>query len=72
MLLVGDRLVSLMSVSVVGFGLLFFYAFSSSGEGADVLDGGEMVICHFEVDEPSGGEVGESHPGQFHPPGGLV
>ena len=52
MLLVWDRWVSLMSVSVVGFGLLFFYAFSSSGEGADVLAGEEMVLCHFEVDEP--------------------
>ena len=41
-----------MSVSVVGFGLLLFYAFSSSGDRADVLDGEEMVICHFEVDEP--------------------
>ena len=52
MLLVWDRLVSLMGVSVVGLGLLFFYAFSSSGDRADVLDGEEMVICHFEVDEP--------------------
>lgn len=52
MLLVWDRWVSLMSVSVVGFGLLFFYAFSSSGEGAAVLAGEEMVLCHFEVDEP--------------------
>lgn len=52
MLLVSDRWVSLISVSVVGFGLLFFYAFSSSGEGAAVLAGEEMVICHFEVDEP--------------------
>ncbi len=52
MYLVWDRLVSLMSVSVVGFGLLFFYTFSSSGDGADVLDGENMVICHFEVDEP--------------------
>ncbi len=50
--LVWDRLVSLMSVSVVGFGLLFFYTFSSSGDGADVLDGEAMVLCHFEVDEP--------------------
>jgi len=41
-----------MSVSVVGFGLLFFYAFSSSGESAAVLAREEMVICHFEVDEP--------------------
>ena len=52
MLLVWDRLVSLMGVSVVGLGLLFFYAFSSSGDRADVLDGEEMVIFHFEVDEP--------------------
>ena len=52
MLVVWDRLGSLMSVSVVGFGLLFFYAFSSSGDKADVLDGEEMVLCHFEVDEP--------------------
>ncbi len=41
-----------MGVSVVGFGFLFFYAFSSSGDGTDVLDGADMVICHFEVDEP--------------------
>ena len=52
MLLVWDRQVFLTSVSVVGFGLLFFYGFSSSGEGADVLDGEELVLCHFEVDEP--------------------
>jgi hypothetical protein len=49
---VGDRLVSVIGVAVVGLGLLFFSAFSSSEDGANVLDGEDMVICHFEVETP--------------------
>jgi hypothetical protein len=38
-----------MAVAVAGLGLLFLYAFSSSGDRADVP---EMEICHFEVEKP--------------------
>jgi len=47
-----DRLVSLVAVSAVGLGLLFLYAFSASGDRANVLEMGPMVICHFEVETP--------------------
>jgi len=47
-----DRLVSLMAAAAVGLGLLFFYAFSSSGDRAGVLEMEPMVICHFEVEKP--------------------
>jgi len=51
-MLIWDRLVSLMAASVVGLGLLFFYAFSSSGDRADLLEMEPLVICHFEVEKP--------------------
>ena len=50
MLFVWNRLVFLMGVAVVGLGLLFLDAFSSRADGADVLDGEDMVVCHFAVD----------------------
>ena len=51
MLFVWNRLVFLMGVAVVGLGLLFLDAFSSRADGADVLDGEDMVVCHFAVDK---------------------
>jgi len=40
-----------MGVAVVGLGLLFLDAFSSRADGTDVLDGEDMVVCHFAVDK---------------------